>query len=171
MRQTIIDPHSFYREVEGNLFDAPEDAVLAHCIDVHAVMGAGVARQFVDRYPEITAIRKNINPLGSCVMIQVEEVIDEDEKDVLIKARWVGNLITKPDVRMNARNSEWPNYDSIRTALTSLKLQMSAYQLGQLAIPQIGCGLDQLDWDMTSRVIKQVFTYSGIGVTVYVYKP
>lgn len=34
------------REVKGDLFSAPEDVALAHCVTVTMTMGAGVARLF-----------------------------------------------------------------------------------------------------------------------------
>lgn len=35
-----------FREIKGNLFDAPPDFALAHCVTTNMSMGAGIAREF-----------------------------------------------------------------------------------------------------------------------------
>ncbi len=44
------------------------------------------------------------------------------------------------------------------------------FKVSELAIPKIGCGLDQLDWKITSRIIDQVFENSPIKLTVYLFE-
>ena len=38
-----------FREISGNLFDAPKDFYLAHCISGDYALGAGIAKEFVAR--------------------------------------------------------------------------------------------------------------------------
>lgn len=35
-----------FREIKGDLFTAPDDFALAHCVPVSMTMGAGIARLF-----------------------------------------------------------------------------------------------------------------------------
>lgn len=35
-----------FREIKGNLFTAPSDYALAHCVTTNFSMGAGIAREF-----------------------------------------------------------------------------------------------------------------------------
>lgn len=35
-----------FREIKGNLFDAPSEYALAHCVTTSMSMSAGVAREF-----------------------------------------------------------------------------------------------------------------------------
>ena len=38
-----------YKEIKGNLFDAPKDAYLVHCISADFALGAGIAVEFNKR--------------------------------------------------------------------------------------------------------------------------
>lgn len=48
---------------------------------------------------------------------------------------------------------------------------MVANEVKELAIPQIGCGLDGLKWDQVEARIRNVFKDTDIEVTVYKYVP
>ena len=37
----------------------------------------------------------------------------------------------------------------------------------KLAIPRLGCGLDKLNWSAVSKLIEDIFSESGIEITVY----
>lgn len=71
-------------------------------------------------------------------------------------------LITKKN------SSGKPTMRTMEMALRSLVVLMKNLKLIKLGIPKIGCGLDGLDWDDVKSLIMQVFSGSGIHITVCV---
>lgn len=55
---------------------------------------------------------------------------------------------------------------TLKMALQSLLQKMKEHNLTELGIPKIGCGLDGLDWSAVQQLITNVFTGSGICITV-----
>ena len=51
-----------YREIKGNLFDMPREYSLAHCISLDCALGAGIAKEFQNRYPNmVNKLRAHIS--------------------------------------------------------------------------------------------------------------
>jgi hypothetical protein len=48
---------------------------------------------------------------------------------------------------------------------------MLANQVKQVAMPQIGCGLDKLTWPEVEKRLKSVFKDDDVEIDVYVYSP
>jgi len=61
-----------------------------------------------------------------------------------------------------------PTMITMEKALYSLLNKMKEYNLTKLGIPKIGCGLDKLDWSDTKLLINNIFSGSGIHITVCV---
>ena len=40
----------------------------------------------------------------------------------------------------------------------------------KLAIPQIGCGLDGLKWDIVRAIVKDIFQETDVEIVVYIYE-
>lgn len=59
-----------------------------------------------------------------------------------------------------------PTMLTMKKALCSLLNKMKEYNLTKLGIPTIGCGLDRLDWSETKLLINEIFSDSGIHITV-----
>lgn len=60
-----------------------------------------------------------------------------------------------------------PYYNSVEKSLKELNRLCKKHQVTKLAMPMIGCGLDQLDWSIVSRIIDQVFSKSNIKITIF----
>ena len=73
------------------------------------------------------------------------------------------NLITKE------RYFQKPTYQSIHYALDETNYHAIANNIRCIAMPKIACGLDKMDWKEVSKIIVDVFRFSGI--TIYVYVP
>jgi len=50
-----------------------------------------------------------------------------------------------------------PSERTIRTALMSLHDMVKAYGIKKMAMPQIGCGLDRMDWNNVREIIQHIF--------------
>ena len=61
-------------------------------------------------------------------------------------------------------------YDSLEDALCSMREQMLAFELHDLAMPRIGCGLDRLKWERVRRIVEDVFRDAGVNILVCVWK-
>lgn len=62
-----------------------------------------------------------------------------------------------------------PSYDTLWKALHSLKEYCLDHNDKLLAMAQIGCGLDKLDWNIIFSIIKYIFKETDIHVTNYRY--
>lgn len=131
-------------EIQGNLFSVDNNTyVLAHCISNCATMGAGIAMEFVRKYPGIKAYcMARANGPGS-----------------IVKYKNVYNLVTK--------EKYWhkPTYDTLRICLEKMAEEMAGCDEKHLAMPTLGCGIDKLEWDVVREIVSDIF--SDIDVRVY----
>lgn len=64
-----------------------------------------------------------------------------------------------------------PTYESLESSLKSMRDHMKANSVKQVAMPQIGCGLDMLKWPEVEDRIRRVFNEEDVEIDVYVYSP
>lgn len=150
-----------YKEVYCDLFSLPTDNILVHCISSDFALGAGIAKTFAHRYGVKRRLYSSGQRLkwdghGKCITL----CATNDCPFV------VANLITKE------RFYDKPTYDTLSEALEHFKkcLYISydeddEYKIG---MPQIGCGLDKLDWNIVSELIKDIFKDTKADITVCV---
>ena len=139
------------KEENRDLFTVPQGYYLAHCISGDFALGAGIAKQFV----EIYNMKEKLNDWFS---------LEDGEKygyvgEALLVDN-VFNLVTKP------RCYHKPTYDTLRSALEDMKGYIISLKITKLAIPQIGCGLDRLDWDCVKELIEEIFDDIDINILV-----
>lgn len=81
-----------------------------------------------------------------------------------LQANWPASLliqVTKP------RYFHKPTYDTLRSSLLALHEHCHGNGVTELCLPRIGCGLDKLQWDRVSRMIREIFADSAMTITVY----
>lgn len=142
-----------YREEIRDLFSVSENYFLAHCISGDYALGAGIAVEFNKRFdmrrklmmdfPDYWNYMEKNKLTGGCILID----------NVL-------NLITKK------KYYHKPTYQSMLEAITMMKVACKANNIKRVAMPQIGCGLDQLEWDKVSKIILDVFSGTNIEILV-----
>lgn len=64
-----------------------------------------------------------------------------------------------------------PSYESLESSLEKMREHMLENQVTQVAMPQIGCGLDKLQWDEVESRLTKVFGSDDIEIIVYKYTP
>ncbi|WP_201005116.1 macro domain-containing protein [Paenibacillus glycanilyticus] len=139
-----------FKEIKKDLFTMTEDYDLAHCISADAKMGAGIAVEFRKRF-KLKSLQdmadKNPLQIGKCYRV----------------GRAL-NLITK--------SKYWhkPSYESITQAVVSMKELCLAEGITKLAMPQIGCGLDKLQWGKVREIITEVFEDTEVEIIVCHYR-
>lgn len=138
---------------EMDLFECGRN-VLVHCISRDCTMGAGIAKEFNKRFPDmkpklIDCIRGNHITYPAAIGYDVDEVI-------------VINMITK------ARYFDKPTYQNFKRSLEKVKEICLVKDFKEIAMPKIGYGLDKLVWSRVENIIRQVFSDTEIDILVCV---
>lgn len=139
-----------YVEKRQDLFTVDTSYSLAHCIAEDALMGAGIAVEFVNRFPEMTRkLRQMPLSTGNVVMYTPPGY----DSHIL-------NLITKE------RSNGKPTYESYQTAVRTLVDTVQRYSIKKIAMPKMGAGLDRLDWQECRKIILNEFENVDIEILV-----
>ena len=142
-----------YNEEYRDLFSVSEDYYLAHCISADFGMGAGIAIQFNKRFNMKNKLIKNYPTYIDKFRI------DGAHGDCILQDK-VFNLITKE------RYWDKPTYTLLFEALQQMYKLCDMSGIKKVAMPTIGAGLDKLDWDKVSTLIKDVFKDTDIEILV-----
>lgn len=138
-----------YHEETMNLLDMPQGWTIAHCISADFALGAGVAKQIDQVYGMRDMVRKQYSDFDYDVW-----------GPSCLRCLNVYNLVTK------AKYWHKPTLDSLREALQDMRQCVEEDGVTKLAMPKIGCGLDKLDWDDVSPMIKEIFADTNIEIQV-----
>eukprot|EP00128_Syssomonas_multiformis_P012422 Colp12_sorted_trinity150504_noHs@10274 len=141
------------QEKVGDLFSSTDS--LAHCISNDIAMGKGIAAIFKSKFGGVDELKKKTaaegRKVGGAIFLKAGD-------------RYIYYLITKP------RYYDKPTYETLEASLVSLRSLCQTHQVKQLSMPQIGCGLDKLEWPKVKKLLGQVFANTGISVVIYVLK-
>uniref|UniRef100_A0A2H8U190 O-acetyl-ADP-ribose deacetylase C6orf130 n=1 Tax=Melanaphis sacchari TaxID=742174 RepID=A0A2H8U190_9HEMI len=137
------------KEIDEDLFKLPKDYSLAHCIAEDLRMGAGIAVEFKRIFGGIGKLADQNLKVGDVGVVQRHN-------------QYALYLVTKK------YSYGKPTMNTMEKALRSLFTKMKNLNLTKLGIPKIGCGLDKLDWFDTRDLIIDIFSGSGIDITVCV---
>ena len=145
--------------VAGDLFANSVSAeAFAHGCNCQGSMGAGIAKGFRERYPDMFEeyrLRCKADPrlfnLGDAWLWRARN------------QPWVFNLGTQEGY-WRSRAS----YEAIETALRELRRQADVESITSIAMPRIGVGYGGLSWKKVRAIIERVFgDWKG---TLYVYE-
>lgn len=143
-----------YNEVKQDLFTVPSDYALAHCISSDFALGAGIAKEFDRRFGmrsrlmmEYPQYQMSLPFLPRCLAVTCDGVT-------------VFNLTTKL--------LYWhkPTYQALTAALVCMRHSAHSRHITKIAMPKIGCGLDKLEWEKVSSIIKRVFANTDVEILV-----
>ncbi|KAJ6632824.1 ADP-ribose glycohydrolase OARD1 [Pseudolycoriella hygida] len=121
-------------EISGDLFAAPKEYSLGHCVSADLRMGKGIAVKFRDTFGQIQTLRNQNAKAGGMAVLKDGE-------------RYIYYMVTKTAVY------DKPTYQNMFSSLTTMRDHMKLNNVSKLAIPKIGCGLDGLNW---SKVMDQL---------------
>ena len=154
-----------FREMNGDLFTSTDDVSLAHCVSKDLSMSKGIATLFRDRFGQINELKKQsmYAPLPSpwpnvlpCVDVSVGDCAYITAAD-----RHVFYLVTKE------RYYYKPTMATLEASLRVMRELCLQNGVRRLAMPRIGCGLDRLNWDQVSQLIRRIFQDDEIEITIY----
>lgn len=145
------------KEVKKDLFTMPDDYALAHCISADFALGAGIAKEFDKRFNcrkrlidlDVGGVDNwDVGEHGECIVIRV------------VEPPTIFNLVTK--------RNYWDK-PTLTTIKNSLKHMMDCCEIlgiTKIAMPRIGCGLDNQNWHDVKALIEEVFGDTDIEIVV-----
>jgi O-acetyl-ADP-ribose deacetylase (regulator of RNase III) len=159
-----------YKEIDGDLLQLFEEGHfenIAHGANCFNIMGAGIAGQIKNKYPQVFyadkyyQVCKGIERLGNLSFVEIEEV--------QVEAKSIGSTLKFPGVIFNlyTQNNPGPDacYDAVRLSLRKLNSWIEGETVG---LPKIGCGIGGLEWDKVKVIIQEEL--KDCFVTVVNYK-
>ncbi|MFK4087257.1 macro domain-containing protein [Kribbella sp. NPDC020789] len=151
-----------FQDPESDLFDSSAE-ILVNPVNTHGVMGAGLARQFKQRYPSMFAAYRDRCRLGLVRVGDIDvHVVEGGSSPRVI----VANFPTKQHWRDPSR-LQW-----IESGLVALHRVIVESGAVSVAVPPLGCGLGGLDWgDVSSRIVRSMAPVAEAGVEVLLYPP
>jgi O-acetyl-ADP-ribose deacetylase (regulator of RNase III) len=163
--------------IYGNLLDFPYGInAIAHSCNTLNVMGAGIAKQIADRYPEAkyaddSASKADLNKLGEFSFADIE-INDEDSfpfQQFGIKKRngTIYNLYTQSKIGSGRE----VNYEALYSSFVLLKKSLNNTQKTILGLPYgISCGLAGGSWKIVNSMINDVFSCKSVKFKTYIVK-
>lgn len=150
-----------FNEVKGDLFTAPPEYALCHCVSSDVEMGAGLAKTFRD-----IGVRDELKTFDALNDVlswygRGFAVFTNCGKEFERHPKGVFNLVTKK------RYYDKPTLRTVYDALLDAKCQMEFLKVNKLAMPRIGCGLDKLQWVFIKEIIKEVFEDTDVDILVF----
>lgn len=143
-----------YSEEQRDLFSVSKDYFLVQCISADFGMGAGIAVEFNRLFNMKNRLLSRFN--GNVI----KEWDSATKKGGCIVEAGTFNMITKRLVH------EKPTYETFTNSLERVKEIAIKHDVKKLAMPLIGCGLDKLEWDKVSQIIKDIFNDTDIEILV-----
>ena len=128
-----------------NIFESDCEAIV-NTINTKGHMGAGLARKFGDRYPEMELAYQHACAKGYVEVGRMWTWLHHG-KNLADPTRWIINFPTKDDWRNPSR------YDYIVDGLEDLQRVILDLHLKSIAIPALGSGLGGLNWDVVRALI------------------
>lgn len=138
-----------YKEQKKDLFSVDNDYYLAHCISADFGMGKGIVVEFNKRFDMKNKL-KQLYP----------NYLQTWTNGDCLKEGKVFNLITKK------RYYDKPTLITFKNALIKLKETCLEENITKIAMPKIGCGLDQLNWNDVKRLLFETFEDTDIEIFV-----
>ena len=75
--------------------------------------------------------------------------------------RYIYNLVTKE------RLCDEPNLSTLSKTIETMKILAGANGVSTIAIPELGCGLDQTNWQEVVKLLRDIFAYADVQIVVY----
>lgn len=127
---------------KGDLLSGPEKYILHGC-NAQGVMGSGVALQIKEKYPEAYEYYMYSHVTDGLDMGSIITVACED--------RIIVHCITQEYYGRN-KNCVYVDYNAVKNCL---HLVNHNFKCADVAMPKIGCGLANGDWNIVEKIINE----------------
>lgn len=145
---------------EGSIFKS-EAEMLVVPVNTKGVMGAGLALQFKEKWPDVDHQYKIYCEGGMLKPGKIMLIPSTEKRPIVVL------FATKQDWQKPSK-LEW-----IETGLEDLRRFALNYgRVSTIAMPQLGCGLGGLEWRDVKGLIERTFKEEPeIRIEVYIYAP
>lgn len=147
--------------VHGDIFKSPCQ-VIVNPVNTRGRMGAGLAKQFANRYTDLERAYGRACWLGDL----------STKKPWLWRGPqpWVGK---KPDhwILCLATKEEWSKPSRLEYIALGLEWLVANYEMNDItsiAFPKLGCGLGQLEWSEVKEIMEIYLADLPIDVEIYI---
>lgn len=151
--------------LHGNLLDFPYGITsIAHCCNTMNIMGAGIAKQIADRYPEAKQADDEATKAGNNILgeFSFADIKIEDQRNGKIF-----NLYTQEGIRPGRE----VNYESLYRNLLLLRNRLNFLNEKCLGIPYgLSSGLAGGSWKIVYAMIEHLFGGPQAYFKTYVVK-
>lgn len=138
-------------EQTGNLFDT-DAAYIGHGVNCKGAMGAGIAKQFRDKFERNYEVYKTKCETGE---LQPGGFLVVPERLPSGRLALITNLASQNDLGPDARYS-WLMQSLWTWAEQASQPNRLRLYGGILAVPEIGCGIGGLEWPRVKRIMEAV---------------
>ena len=146
--QSLDDCLEIFRGTEDSVLQQPHS--IGHCISADGKMSKGFTEQHSQ---QVLGLRDTCRR-RKLLTGQTFPFWDR------VASRYISNLVTK------TKFSEKPTLPTVSLTLEEMKSHARLYGISTIAIPKIGCGLDQMNWQEVVKLLRDIFAYSNIRIVV-----
>lgn len=142
--------------LRGDIFSSKAQA-LVNPVNCVGVMGAGLAKEFKHRWPEMFYRYRAICFGGLPGYQLCHPQIDKGQEP------WIVNFPTKNHWRRDSRIEE------VQLGLINLALSIPIWEVESLAVPALGCGNGGLKWPAVKSLMQ--IHLGGLEIPIEIYEP
>ena len=142
------------------------NGIILHGVNCRGVMGAGLAKQLRDKYPELYPAYQ-----AFCSRYEPTELPGKNHYFMVTLTPYlvIANGFTQIDYGRPKPGIKYAIPQAIRECLWKIPKDFKGSQTHSIAMPEIGCGLGGLDWNMDVRPIAEEFCNEFPEWSVYVF--
>jgi len=137
----------------GNLFDS-EGQTLVNTVNCVGVMGAGIALEFKERFPEM-----------------FEDYVERCKKgEVKLGRPYYYPLLYPPSILNFPTKDHWRSVSRLKDIVKGLEYLEKHYEewgITSLAVPPLGCGQGQLEWRVVGPTLYRHLSRLNIPIELY----
>ncbi|KAK3918320.1 Retrovirus-related Pol polyprotein from transposon 412 [Frankliniella fusca] len=152
--QKMVDSDKFtILHTYGSILESPEDLPIVHAVSHDGKFGKGLARQLEQEFQlREDFLKEKDRGFPGYVALQRGN-------------RIIVNLITK------SRYFHKPTSTDVEQAFLLLRDWLEANHISEWCLPELGCGLDQLESSLLLQMLVKVFGHTDMTLVMYHYDP
>lgn len=139
----------------GNLFEDGAEAFV-NAVNTVGIMGAGIALQFKQRYPDMYKQYKLDCAEGKVQLGKMHVFVRTEDYP-----RYIINFPTLHHWQDQSKLTD------IEAGLHDLVQVVKEHKITSIAIPPLGCGIGGLNWDDVKQLVENAFKDEDVHVHLY----
>lgn len=140
--------------IKGDLRDT-DCLLIAHGVNCQNVMGSGVAKALFDKWPKVKYAYHDYFEEFNCGEDGEKFLGDIDTIQIHRGGPVIVNCFTQQHFGNDGKR--YLSYDALYKCMENLKDACEYYQVNEVAMPKIGCGLAGGNWEIVKEIILTIF--------------